>query len=324
MRLPLTLAWRGQHVVVLLLVALSPAARAQTITSVAVPGRGASAFTVSFDYVEIEKLTSDFVSGRLVDITSRSLNFEYDYGLTDRLALTASIPLRSNRAISYGFQHDPTLLPDDHGEPFLDNGEYHSYWADIGLSVRWQWRSAERLAVTPFVSYYTPSNHYPIYGLSQPGRGQWRWDVGLNASGRLGAPRLNLYWKAGYAYSYFEKTRPADAPARRVNRSRVTLELGWRATPRIAPYFIITDTQPHNGVPILGFSAGIFVSDQWYYHDWLFPWEQRTWTIGSAFQLSDDTGLSFAYGRSDKVKFGFYQEPAVSIGYTRAFGRGDR
>lgn len=311
---------RSEIAVLLILAAASSAADAQTQTNVGVPGRGAGFVSMSIDYVTSTDLEAGVVSGELVDMTLRSLSLEFDYGLTERLALTTTLPLQSNRAFSTLWQHNPAVLIDDHGEEFLDTGEYHTFWADLGLSLRWQWRSSERLALAPFASYYTPSNDYPIYALSQPGRGQWRFDVGLNASGRLGPPRLNLYWKAGYAYSHTEKTRPADAPARRVNRSRLMLEMGWRATPRITPYVALVDTWSHNGVPVLEFS-GIFVSDQWYYHDQLLPWEQTAWTIGAGYAISDQIGLSFAYGGSDDVEFGFYQEPAVSFGFTYGFAR---
>lgn len=320
MLVPVRSRWRVPRAALLVLAVVGAAADAQTQTRVGVPGRGAGAFSVGFDYIEVEELDSEFISGELVDITYRSLNFEFDYGLTDRLALTVTLPLQSNRAVSFLFPHDPDLLIDDHGQEFLDDGEYHTYWADLGLSLRWQWRSTERLTLTPFVSYYTPSNDYPIYALSQPGRGLWRVDAGLNTAGRLGAPQLNLYWKAGYAYSYNEETRPADAPVERVNRSRLTLEVGWRATPRLTPYIAFMDTRSYDGVQIPEFVAP-FVSDQWYYHDQLFPWEQSAWTIGTSYQLSDQVGLSFAYGASDDVEFGFVQEPALSVGFIHGFDR---
>lgn len=296
------------------------AANAQTQTRAGTPGRGAGSLDVTLDYVEIEKVDIGILSGNLVDITARLLDIELDYGLTDRLALTVSLPLSSARALSPFFPHDPRLLIDDHGQELLDDGNYHTYWADLGLSLRRQWTPNDRLSLTPFVSYYTPSNDYPIYALSQPGRGQWRIDAGLNASGGLGPPHINVYWKAGYAYSYTEKTRPADAPARRVNRSRLTFEVGWRATPRWTTYAAITGTWSHNGLPVTEFT-GIFVSDQWYYHDQLFPWEQTVWTVGMGYQWSDRLGLSLGYGRSADVEFGFYHEPALSLGFSYGFAR---
>lgn len=302
-------------------------APAQTLTRVSVPGRGAGSFSVSLDYFRAEEvevgdlspLLGDMdLTGREFYIHTRAAFFEFDYGLTDKLALTASLPLKSSRAYSSDFPHDPGLLVDDHGEEFIDDGDYHTFWADLGVSLRWLARATDRYALSPFVSYYTPSNDYPIYALAQPGRGQWRVDVGLNSEGRLGPPRANLYWRAGYAYSYTEKVEPADAPAQRVNRSRLTLELGWLATPRLSPYVVYTDTWSHGGLGVLEFT-GIFVSDQWYYHDQLFPWEQSGWTVGTGYALSDRFGLSFGYGRSLDVDFGFFHEPALSAGFTYAW-----
>lgn len=303
---------------------LSSFAGAQTLTSVGVPEKGAGSFSVSFDYVymdegDVGELPPGFPAEAEFFVRGRSLNFEFDYGLTDRLALTVTLPYRSNAGWDADVPHDPSFLFNDHGDPFIDDGSYHSYWVDLGLSLRWRWRSAERLSITPFASYYTPTNDYPLYALAQPGRGQWRIDVGANVAGRLGPPRRNMYWKAGYAYSYNEKTEPTDAPALRVNRSRVMLELGWRATPRLTPYVVVTDTTTHDGLGIPDFLPGLLVSDFWYYHDQLFRWEQTAWTLGTAFTLNDQMALSFAYGETQDLDFGFYQDPSFSMAFSYAF-----
>jgi hypothetical protein len=321
MSLRVRVGLRAPSVSLLILLVVGAVASAQEQGRAGVPGRGAGSFAVILDQVTITEADVGILRENIGRITSRALRFELDYGVTDRLAVTASLPLSSNRYVGNN-PHVPAWLVDDHGEEMIDDGDFHTYWADFGLGLRWSWRSTDRLALTPFVGYYTPSSDYPIYAYSQPGRGQSRIDAGLNASGRIGPPRRNLHWKAGYAYSFTEETRPADAPARRVNRSRLTLEMTWRATPLISPYFVVTDTWSHDGLDVLEFS-GIFVSDQWYYHDQLFPWEQTTWTVGVGYQLSDRLGLSLGYGRSDEVEFGFFHEPAVSIGLNYSFRRND-
>jgi hypothetical protein len=300
----------------LLVLSANDIALAQTESRVDVPGRGGSSFAVTYQQIKITERELVVLRENFGEITLRSAYFEFDRGLTDRLALTVTLPLKSNRYVG-DKPHDPTLLRNDHGEQLLDDGRFHTNFGDLGVNLRWLWRSTGRTAITPFVGFYTPSNDYPLYTETQAGRGQWRLDLGFNAAGRLGPPRLNLQWQAGYAYSFMEETRPSDAPARRVNSSQVTLELGWRATPRLMPYVTVGYYTTHHGLQLTEF-VDPFVSDQFYYHDQLLPWEQTTWAAGTRYSLSDRVGLYFSFGRSAHVEFGHFYEPAFSFGFNRS------
>jgi len=290
---------------------------AQTQSNVQVPGRGAGSIGITYQQIEISERDLIVVRENFGEVTLRALYFELDYGVTDRLAVMLTLPLKSNRYVG-DYPHDPTLLANDHGEVLLDDGDYHTNWGDFGVDFRWLWRSADSFALTPFMGYYTPSNDYPLFTETQAGRGQWRVDVGLNAAGRLGPPARNLYWQTGYAYSYVEKTEPTDAPARRVNQSHLSLEFGWGATPRFMPYVTLTYNTAHDGLELPEFT-GLFVSDQFYYHDQLLPWEQTTWALGMRFSLNDQVGLNLSYGRSSDVEFGHFYEPAVTLAVGRNF-----
>lgn len=308
---------RESLLALILLAAFSAPATAQTQRNVSVPGRGTGSIGMTLQYVEITERELIVVRENFGKVTSRSVYFEFDYGLTDRLALTVTLPLKSIRYVG-PLPHEPSLLANDHGELLLDDGEYHTNWGDLGLSLRWLWHDGALVAVSPFVSYYTPSNDYPLFTETQAGRGQWRFDAGLNAAGRLGPPRANMYWRAGYPYSYMEKVRPTDAPFRRVNRSTLSAEIGWQVTPLWTTFLVLNDSRTHDGLQIPEFT-GIFVSDQWYHHDQLLPWEQTTWSFGANYSLSDRAGLVMSYGRSGPVEFGHFFEPAVSIGFSYGF-----
>lgn len=316
MKIPVNFV-RREPLLALILLVFSAAAGAQTQRTVSVPGRGAGSFGVTLQYVEMKERELIIVREQFGKVTSRSAYFEFDYGLTDRLAMTATLPLKSIRYVG-PYPHDPSLLRNDHGEELLDDGRYHTNWGDLGISLRWLWRDADRFALTPFFGYYTPSNDYPLYTETQAGRGQWRFDVGLNAAGILGAPRTNMYWIAGYAYSYMEKVEPTDAPARRVNHSVLSLELGWQVTPLWTTYLVLNDVTSHNGLKLPEF-VDPFVSDQFFYHDQLLPWEQTTWSFGANYAVSERTAVSMSYGRSGPVEFGHFYDPAISLGFEYGF-----
>jgi hypothetical protein len=304
------------HLAALSFAAVVTSAAAQTQTKVQVPGRGAASIGVTYQQIEISERELIVLRENFGKVTLRSLYFDFDYGLTDRLAMTLTLPLKSNRYVGT-LPHDPRLLAYDHGEQFLDNGDYHTNWGDFGVDFRWQWRTNDRIAITPFVGYYTPSNDYPLFTETQAGRAQWHVDVGVNMAGRLGPPARNLYWQAGYAFAYVEKTKPTDAPARRVNRSEASFEVGWAATPRLQPYLTLAYYTAHGGLELPEFT-GLFVSDQFYYHDQLLPWEQKTWAVGARYELSSQIGLAMSYGRSGDVEFGHFYEPAVTFAFSRS------
>jgi hypothetical protein len=295
----------------------SAGSQAQTQTSVGVPGKGNSQFETSIQYIRITHRELGILREEFGEITLRSMYLSIDYGLTDRLALNATLPYKSNRY--KGDQpHDPRLLADDRGERFRDDGSYHSSWGDAGLNLRWLWRT-DPIAITPFIGYYWPTRDYPLFTETQAGTAQWRIDIGANAGGRLGPPRRNLYWTAGYAYSFMQKTRPRDAPSRRVNRSRLSLETGWVATPTLTGYLNFSYQRPHNALKFPDDFTGILVSDQWYFHDQLLPWEQVTWALGASYQLSDRTMISGSFGRTLWIKFGHEYNPALTLSISRSF-----
>jgi hypothetical protein len=296
-------------------------AHAQTQTRAGVPGRGNGSYGVSLQHITITKRDLDVVYQTFGEVTLRSAFFDFDYGLTDRLALNVTLPFKSNRYIGE-MPHDPRLLLDDHGEEFLDDGRYHSAWGDFGVNLRWLWRSSP-IVVTPFFGFYFPSNDYPLFTETQAGTQQWRADFGVNLAGPLGPPRLNLAWQAGYAYSLKEKTKPSDAPARRVDNSRISAEFLWRATPLITPYLSLSHVEPHNALDFPWDFVGIPYSDQYYYHDQLLPWAYTTWSAGVSYQASAKLNLSASYGRSLRVEFGHFYEPAIAINIFRGFVHGN-
>jgi hypothetical protein len=295
----------------------SLAAFAQTQGKLGVPARGTGTMGVSIQHLTITERDLTILREEFGEITLRAAYFELDYGLTDRLALELTLPYKSNRYVG-NQPHDPRLLLDDHGEQFLDDGKYRGNWGDFGVNLRWLWRT-DPIAVTPFIGYYRPASNYPLFTETQAGTGQWRVDAGVNVGGRLGAPTRNLFWQAGFAYSYMEKTRPSDAPARRANHSLLNVELDWMATPRLTTYLALTRLTPHNALEFVDFLPGIPSSDLFYWHDRLLPWEHTTWALGMSYEVSEPLALSVSYGGTQSISFGHLFEPALTFGISRSF-----
>jgi hypothetical protein len=298
-----------------------PVAQAQTQTSIGVPEKGHGSVSIAVLHAVVNRVAVPFAPGggylEIGEKTLRSTTLEIDYGLGNRLALTASIPFMSNRYVG-DRPHDPRTLQNPHGEGFLDDGAFHSGWSDWGLGLRWLWRT-EPVAITPFVSYHRPSHDYPIFTGTAFGTRQWRVDLGVNAGARLPGPIHNLYMQAGYAYSYVEKTKPNDLPSHRVNHSVLSLELGYLITPRVSTSLAWRYRKTHGALSFPQDFNFPFTDDLYYYHDRLFPLEQSVLNLGVNYQLNDRYSLSLGLGRTLRVAFGHDIKRALSIGITRGF-----
>ena len=107
--------------VAVVLASASFTAAAQTQGKIGVPERGRGTMGVTLQHITITERAFEGASQEFGEITLRSAYFELDYGLTDRLALELTLPYKSNRYV--GDQpHDPSLLLNDHGEIFRDDG----------------------------------------------------------------------------------------------------------------------------------------------------------------------------------------------------------
>ena len=310
----------AEGVMLLALLGWLAPAQAQTQSSVGVPGEGHGAVTFSLGQVTADRraVPRDLGGGltHLGEITLRGALLEFDYGITDRLAFNALLPYKSNRYVG-NTPHDPGQLLDDHGEPFLDDGSFHSGWADWGVGLRYLWLT-KPVAVTPFVSFYHPLNDYPIFTGTAFGTRQWRVDLGVNFGGRVPGPLRNLYWVGGYAYSYMEETRINNSPDYRVNHSTAHFELGWFASPRLTASVAWRYRRTHDALGILDFSFPL-IDDRWYYHDQLIDYEQTTVDFGLAWQISDHYVVDFNYGRTVHVELGTKIKSAYTVGVTYNF-----
>jgi hypothetical protein len=297
-------------------------ASAQTQTAVGVPGRGHGTVGITLQHATIRERTVPEIAGGGLEefgkITLRSAWLELDYGLTDRVALSAWLPFKSNR-YQGDTPHNPLVdLDDDHGERFLDDGGFHSSWGDAGVGVRYLWLR-DPVMVTPFVSFHTPMRDYPLYTETQAGTGQWRFDVGVNAGGRFPGALRNLYWQAGYAYSYMERTEPDDAPARRVNHGILNLELGYLLTPDVTLRAHYAYRKTFNGLKFPDEFVLPPRGDQAYFHDQLFEWESATASVGAGWRIGERWAVSANWGRTVDVTWGHKYDSVWTVGIARSF-----
>jgi len=156
---------------------------------------------------------------------------EFDYGATDKLAVSLSVP--------YGFGKYkgpfPHLLP-------IDNGDYHGALQDLHLGVRYN-IGTHPFVFTPFLALAFPTHHYEHFAHSAVGTDLWEVQMGINAGKRLDPLLPNAYVQLRYSYALVQRVVGI-----RPNRSRIETQFGYFLTRRLALQAIAASQITHGGL----------------------------------------------------------------------------
>ena len=277
------------------------------------PDAGHGTFSVAYQDLHVQYHT-DSHGNKVVPgtIDNHVLFLDFDYGLTDRLALSVGLPYKSNRFVGKGI-HDPGRLDDGHGQLLVDDGRYHSGWSDVNLALRYRWLS-EPWVVTPFISYGKPSRDYTTFGHAAVGNGQQRLELGVNAGRRFVQPLQNLYFQASYGYAVMQ-----EVDHRRVNHSMVRLELGYLLTPRLTAWLLLVGQKTYNGLdfpedyPLPRRDEHFFAHDQNVRNDFV------NIGAGLSYRIIDHYSLFTSYGRTLWGENSHLLDYAVTFGISRGF-----
>lgn len=152
-------------------------------------------------------------SGERVDlghIRTIGLAQAIEYGITDRLGASLSLPVMASKY--NGSQ--PHQFP-------IDNGNYHGGTQDFRIGLQYNVRRRP-VMLTPFVTIVIPSRDYTFFAHSAVGTHQPELDLGLAVGGRFERWLPNAYYQAAYSYGIVgvgDGVRP--------NRSHMSLEGGY-------------------------------------------------------------------------------------------------
>lgn len=274
------------------------------------PEKGHGSFSVAYQDLYIHYHTDSHGDKSVPGtIDNHSVFLDFDYGLSDRWALSIGLPYKSNRY--RGAPHPPVI--DDHGENFIDDGDYHDGWANWNLSLRYQWRDGP-WAITPFVSYGSPSHDYSTYAHSAFGTGQTRFEVGINTGHRFGPPMQNVYFYGSYGYSMMEVV-----DHRRVNHSTLTLELSYFLTPRVSARLLMVGQKTHNGLDFPADYPPPRNGDYFFHHDQNVRNDFVNVGVGLNYQHNDRYGLFANYGQTLWGENAHLIDSAVTVGISRNF-----
>ena len=294
------------------LLALSPVSGALAQTQTWVPGKGHGSASVAVQQLYIPTHTLfDGTHGFPGTITSRSLFLTLDYGLSDRLAIDASLPYKSNMFDGPG-RHNPGTLDDDHGQILVDDGQFHGGWQDGRVGLRYLLRDRP-LRIVPFVGFGHPTHDYVTFAHSALGTGQWHLQMGVNVGRQFDPPFQKLYFQAGVAYSVLQKVED-----RRVNHATFNAEVGYFLTPRLSVSVLATAQKTYNGFDFPKDYPNLH-DDHYFHHDQNL--RNDFVNVGAAinYRLGERYSAFATYGHTAWGENAHLIDYAITVGLSRAF-----
>ena len=276
-----------------------------------IPATGDGTVSVSFQSVRTSpQLDVNGVKGidpdGSRDITNaQALIWHVEYGLTDKIAVHASLPFVMAR-YEGPFPH---LYGRDLQLSDLDDGTYHGAFQDFYFGARYALHQSSALAVTPFVEVVIPSHRYETVAQTAVGRDMRVLLVGSALGGFLDGIVPGLYYQTRISYGFAQ-----EVAGYRMNRTGIDSAVGYFVSPRFAVQFLQTFQYFNNGVFVVfepdgnisgGGTGGPPLSDLegYLYHDQLMRSRSVTLGGGATYVLSDSVGLfatatTMAWGRS--------------------------
>jgi hypothetical protein len=198
-------------------------------------------------------------------VRTETYGFMFSYSPTDRLMLTAGIPLVTTR-----YSGPPSHGGDPHAED--DDGDAHTTFTDFRIGAHYQLLE-HPVALAPLVAIVIPSHDYGTFGHAAHGRDLHEYWIGIAIGKNLSEWIPGAYTQLRYTYAFVEQVQNVGH-----NRSNYYYELGkfftrrfnvsafasWQVThggidtpvPRSNPYYLNHDRIEDEEFVNLGFGGG--------------------------------------------------------------------
>ena len=236
-------------------VALTLGAPALSLAQAWVPPRGEGSVSLVYQQVYVrDHVYSDGSREDLGHIRSHSTQLEIDYGVTDRLSITAGLPYVTSR---YDGRRAHKFADGSSFDP------YNSGVQDLHFDARYSLAEVP-VAFTPFIGVNLPTHDYPVFAHSAIGLGLKEVQVGTYA----GMVRAPVYFHVRYSYGRLERVL-----GRGRARSNIDAEMGWFISPRWRVFGFEAGQVSHGGLEcVRGACPQTWTQDEFHHHDQL----QRT------------------------------------------------
>jgi len=142
------------------------------------PGRGLhGTYGLSYQYVQESDVATNIGDIDVGTLDTHTVLFDLELVLSDRWEFYLGLPFVTKR-YNGDSPHDPGTLEFDSGEPFIDDGQFHSDFQDLVFGLRYTLLDTTRVRVQPFIGAGLPTNDYPVFAHAAVGQNLRRLDVG--------------------------------------------------------------------------------------------------------------------------------------------------
>jgi hypothetical protein len=234
---------------------------------------------------------------------STTYAFAMNYGLTDRVMLSASLPYVITKY--WG-------PPSHGGAPGLrvDDGDEHGSLTDLRVGVHYQLLE-DPVALAPFIAYVTPvTDDYYVQGHAAQGRGLDELLIGFSLGKSFDPWIPRTYAQVRYTFGFVEEVADIEH-----DRENVNLEIGTFLTPRWSLSAYGQWQWTHGGIDV-----PIPQSDPLFpYHDRLAADEYFNVGVGTGWSVTRDLTLFAIYMEGVRGENGHKINQGVTVGVSYGF-----
>jgi hypothetical protein len=273
-----------------------------------VPPRGEGTVSLTYEnYDVIGHFDSQGRANTNGGTRSQSLITELDYGATDTIGFSLSLPFIASKY---------TGPPSYFVGPFvtfpgpLDDGSYHAAFQDLRIEARRMFLTGP-LAVTPFIGGLFPTHDYETVGEAVPGRHRREIQLGASASARLDPSLGDGSVHVRYMY----------AAAERVNnfpytRSNIDFEGDHAVTSRVALRGLARWQISHKGPTLAE------LEPDWVNHDRFIAPNYLELGGGASVSLTRSADVYALWVTTVSGSNGAHRERTLAVGASWGFGGG--
>jgi len=235
-------------------------------------------------------------------IRAETLLADVTYGVTDKLAVSMSIPFVSS-------QYQGTRAHD----PVIDNGRFHSTFQDFRFDVRYN-LARNGLVLTPFAGTILPSHDYVYFAHSAAGRDLRELQVGTYWATLLDPVLPGLFVQGRVSHGF--EQRVVDISR---SRSNLDLEIGYFVKPELRVFASGAAQLTHGGIDLNGNSKETLSPPLWIHHDQIGRENYLNLGIGAAYDLTETVGVYGSVQRTAAGRNVHAMDHAVTAGVSWSF-----
>jgi hypothetical protein len=256
-----------------------------------------------------------FSDGRTKDrghVFLDSVLLDSDFSLTDKLAVSVSLPYVSGKYL--GSSPHTVVRGNPETAVALDNGDLHGALQDFHFGVRYS-LSQRALNIVPFFQAIIPSHDYPTLGHAAVGLDLHEYRVGVNLGRRLNPILPKAFIQGRYAFGFSQEVAHI-AP----KRSYAELQLGYFLTRRFSFQGAGVLTYSHNGIDHdYNLFPDNLTDEQWLNHDRIS--RAKLVDIGANIGYSFNRSMNLIIGAGHSVWGAntHMRTAIVSVGFVKAF-----